>query len=314
VNAPIAGFAVFGEDVVLLTFRPLSPLQSAAPPADADCMREIQLRRVGVCGRCDRVMGAGEPAEWDADAGLTTCLGCRSTGTAVGGPVGLVLHRDRAPHTPRFGLAPPSQLRSWPTDPAGEEKVGQVLDRTLHIEVLHDRRLPGDHSTIDHVVVARSGIWVVSAHVYRNQRVEVRDDGTWFRRSERLFVGGVNRHVLAESVLRQVGALREAVRPAASGVPVRAALCFVAGDWAWLSGPLGVDGVAICWPRALARVLTRRGTLESPARARLADVLRSVLPPADSPVRPAAIRQDGGWTPITAVPPTTRSRPSRLAR
>jgi hypothetical protein len=35
--------------------------------------------------------------------------------------------------------------------------------------VLHDRRIPGRRSNIDHLVIARSGVWVVDTKRYRGK-------------------------------------------------------------------------------------------------------------------------------------------------
>ena len=57
--------------------------------------------------------------------------------------------------------------------------------------MFHDLLLQGA-LVIDHLVVAKSGIWVIDAKQWRG-RVEERDQGTFFHPDLRLFVGGQDR-------------------------------------------------------------------------------------------------------------------------
>jgi hypothetical protein len=138
--------------------------------------------------------------------------------------------------------------------------------------VLHDRRIPGRRSNIDHLVVAPSGVWVIDAKRYRG-KVERRDVGGWLRRADRLFVAGRDRAVLVEQVLNAGAVVAEAVD---DGL-VRPALCFVDGDWGLFTRPFEINGVLIAWPKALVSAIERPGGFGD-RMPEMADRLARVFP------------------------------------
>jgi hypothetical protein len=117
--------------------------------------------------------------------------------------------------------------------------------------VLDDRRVPGVHRPIDHIVVAPSGVWVVDAND-NDGRVERRDVGGWFKVDERLYVGGKDHSHLVDDVDRSVIAVEEMLASAGLGsVPVHAALCFINTTWGWFPKPFALAGVWVAWPDKL---------------------------------------------------------------
>jgi hypothetical protein len=158
----------------------------------------------------------------------------------------------------------------------GAREVAARLDRVAGdaVGVLHDRRVEGERSHIDHVVVAPSGVYVVSSMLY-DGRVERRDKGTLRHVDLRLWIGNRDRSHLLDGVARQTTAVRRAVGMA---VPVHGVLCFVGSDWGVLMRPFHVMGVLVTWPRALVRQVQARGPL-GPSVAQLALELDSMFPP-----------------------------------
>ncbi len=90
--------------------------------------------------------------------------------------------------------------------------------------MLDDRRVPGAKATLNHLVVAPSGVWVVEAKDY-DGRVERRDVGGWFKVDERLYVGGKDRSHLVDGLDRHVIGVENLLAQAGlTSVPVHAAL------------------------------------------------------------------------------------------
>lgn len=241
----------------------------------------------------------GDVAWWDPDEKTLRCVGCGERGDDREGPAeahsvaGRSAQREadrrsqrredriRTAH-PRIGglllaaFADPQSTRAWSEGAEGERKVGRQLD-TMQADgviVLHDRRIPGRRSNIDHVVVAPSGVWVVDTKRYRG-KVERRDIGGWLHRVDRLYVAGRDRTVLVEQVLGASGVVAKAVDHG----PVRPALCFVDGDWGLFTRPFEINGVLIAWPKALVTAIERPGEFGERV-PEMADHLARAFPPA----------------------------------
>lgn len=80
---------------------------------------------------------------------------------------------------------------AWQRGAVGEERLGARLDSLAspEIAVLHDRRIPGTKANIDHVVVTRSGIWVIDAKRYQGRPALQIEGGLLRPRVEKLLVG-----------------------------------------------------------------------------------------------------------------------------
>ena len=85
----------------------------------------------------------------------------------------------------------PQTTTAWKTGADGERTLGRRLDGCAgaSVIVLHDLRVPGKSSNIDHVVVTPSHVFVIDAKQYSGE-VRARDDGGLFDRDVRLRVGG----------------------------------------------------------------------------------------------------------------------------
>jgi len=84
--------------------------------------------------------------------------------------------RVREKH-PRFGgmlLAlsnDPNYETVWARAAGGEEHVAKSLGKRLNegTVLLHDRRIPGTRTNIDHIAVAPSGVWVIDSKRYKGK-------------------------------------------------------------------------------------------------------------------------------------------------
>lgn len=112
-------------------------------------------------------------------------------------------------------------LRSFriPGSP-GKARVAEALAKRCGCDValLHDRRLPRSRANIDHLAVSTNGVWVIDAKRYRDGRVSVQAP---LLGQAKLLVGGSDKTALAETLSRQVAAVRAVVDRVEPGVPMR---------------------------------------------------------------------------------------------
>lgn len=182
----------------------------------------------------------------------------------------------------------PQSTRAWDVGSAGEERLARFFERELPetVVTLHDRRIPGTHSNIDHIVVARNGVWVIDAKLYKG-KVERRTLGPFWRHESAVFVGGRNRTNLIHAMARQVEVVRAAIEvdPLAVDIRVRPSVCFVASDWSFLAKPFEVDGVLVTWPQKLVERIVVKGLLTQTAVERIANRIAVTLPPTTARTR-----------------------------
>jgi hypothetical protein len=179
----------------------------------------------------------------------------------------------------------PQSTRAWGVGRVGERKLGGFLE-TLNddetIIVLHDRRIPGSRANIDHIVVARTGIYVVDAKNYTGQVRKV-DKGGWFSTDLRLVVGRRDCTKLVTGMEKQVDAIRKALgQPliAEFELSITPVLCFVDAQWSFFARPFNLNGVWVEWAKALSARVGREGPLEAAHIRLLGERLASALPAA----------------------------------
>jgi len=168
-------------------------------------------------------------------------------------------------------------VAAWERGAIGETIVGRVLDGLDRdgVRVLHDRAMPGRSANIDHIAVARSGVYVIDAKHYSGRpRAESR--GTGARLERRLYIGRDDHTHLVEGVRWQARVV-EAVL-AVPGIPVRGVLCFIGADWSLTRG-FAIDDVGVTEPDRLPDLLRMPGPLPTARidelRARLEAALSS---------------------------------------
>jgi hypothetical protein len=193
----------------------------------------------------------------------------RISGESTGG-------RGRFAGLVKFLSDDPQSTRAWAKGSDGERRLAERLARTVgdRAVVLHDRRIPGRRSNIDHLAIAPSGVWVIDTKRYTG-RVEHRDVGGWFRIDMRLYVGGRDRTKLVDGLGWQVDAVSAALGD--DDVPLHAALCFVETDWSLFAKPFSHDGVWIGYPKALGERLATDGPFAPAEVLELAHRLAAAL-------------------------------------
>jgi hypothetical protein len=169
-------------------------------------------------------------------------------------------------------LTTPQHIDAWRSGAVGEREVGARLDklRTIGILTLHDRRVLGRRTNIDHIAIPPAGVFVIDTKNVAG-KVSASRNG--------LHVAGRRRDSMVTGVQGQIAVVRQALhdQPLAPEA-IRGALCFTRTELPWSRATLG--GVALLDPRGLARILRRPGTLSPDDIHQLASVLAERLPVA----------------------------------
>jgi hypothetical protein len=192
--------------------------------------------------------------------------------------------RTRAKHSRLGGLIlalsdDPQSTRAWDTGALGEERLGNRLNELASdaTRVLHDRRIPGSRSNIDHIAVAPTGVYVIDAKKYKG-RPQLKIEGELLRpRGEKLLVGTRDCTKLVDGVLKQVDIVRGIV---GDDLPIHGVLCFVEADWPLIGGSFTTRGVEAMWPKRLYPKLKADGPFLTETVAEIHRHLASSLPPA----------------------------------
>lgn len=241
------------------------------------------------CSVCGTPIPAGSQAFWDNEKETAACRDCyrfapQTTFPDEGQLPGPVLgaagdsaerewqHRHdkaEARNLKRFGKLghvvnalreDPQSTKAWAKGAEGERIVAHRLNaRAGHdFIVLHDRGIPRSRANIDHIVVARSGVYVVDSKRYKGKRVELRKVGPLFSREARLYVGGRDQTKLVEALRKQLVVVRKKLDSLKfENVPVRGFLCFVEGEWEFVPTPLPFGSIRVVWPRGLIKAIDK---------------------------------------------------------
>jgi hypothetical protein len=132
---------------------------------------------------------------------------------------------------------------------------------------LHDRRVPGRRTTIDHIAVSPAGVFVIDTKNVAGKVSATRNG---------LRVAGRRRDAMVTGVQGQVDVVRRVLddQPLSPDA-VRGVLCFSRAE---LPGPGPPGGIALLNPRGLARTLRRPGPLSPDQVHHLATLLAQRLP------------------------------------
>lgn len=247
-------------------------------------MKQMRLRRAGVCRLCGAPLPPGTEAIYETETKTVRCLECvpeatspdlephgedsPPTGSGVAGSSARREYdRRKAKDEERLrekwgrlgGVAVAlsderQSTKAWERGAIGEERLGARLDSfaTDNVAILHDRRIPGSKANIDHIAITRKGIWVIDAKRYKG-RPELKIEGGILRpRVEKLLVGRRDCTKLVNGVLKQMDHVRDLV----GDVPVTGAMCFVEADWPLIGGAFATGGIHVLWPKRLAKMLT----------------------------------------------------------
>jgi Nuclease-related domain len=193
---------------------------------------------------------------------------------------------ERHPHIGKLLLraqSAPASEAAWRTGAAGEEALAAHLaKRCPDVLVLHDRRIPGRRTNIDHLAVAPSGVFVIDAKRYKG-KIEVRQP---FFGDPSPFIAGRKKTKLVEGLARQRDAVRAALAETIPEMPVHACFCFLnptgqaGGSGVPLLRTLSINGFSLFYPRKLSKHLNAPGALTPESRREVAELLMTAFPEA----------------------------------
>ena len=170
-------------------------------------------------------------------------------------------------------LAPKQSTTAWRTGAGGEVSVGAVLDGLAKQgwRALHDRRVPGKRSNIDHVAVGPSGVFTVDAKRYKG-KLTVHRGGV-------VKVAGRDVTKLLDQAHAQATVAAAALAGHAAAATVQPVLCFVGTGLPRRHTVVG--GVHLVTHKGLVRLLTRSPVVCGADEVeRAVDVLDRALVPA----------------------------------
>ena len=154
--------------------------------------------------------------------------------------------------------------------------------RCPNVRLLHDRQMPGSRANIDHIAVARSGVYVIDAKRYRG-KIEVQ---TPLFGKPKLKIAGRDQTKLIEGLDRQVRVVKEALADLTLDAPVSGCLCFLAPEGLLADSGLPVVrtlkiySYPLYYPRRLAKRLNQTGPLTSDQAEMIYQDLAQKLAPA----------------------------------
>lgn len=184
---------------------------------------------------------------------------------------------DREPNATR-STSPRQAAKGAAKRADGALRVAGALDTVTAngAVVLHDRDVPNARGNIDHLVIARTGVWIIATKSWEG-RVERR---TGLRPSQPLlFVKGHDRTGLVEDLDWQIRAVRAAIAPIGfEEAPITGVLCFTGSHRGWFAKPLNVRGVLVTWPDKLAAAIDGAGGTDAATINLVAQQLSSKLP------------------------------------
>jgi hypothetical protein len=168
---------------------------------------------------------------------------------------------------------------------SGERRLAHRLRHELGTSaiVLSDRVAAGTARTVDHVVIAASGVWIVDAKDYAGV-VERRNAGGPLHPDRRLYIASVDRTKLVAAMDWQHDVVMDALEAIdLTTVPVHRALCFVNSDWPARPKAFTVDGVWVTWPSRLIEMIDESDCVDRVDIEAIAAELADRLPAVPRP-------------------------------
>jgi hypothetical protein len=237
------------------------------------------LRRDGVCSQCGCALPAGIRAYWLRPEHVVLCTRCVDP-SGTGGS-GAARDYERRQETQieqkqgRYGTIGLLAARISRAPARGNEwEDAEHIARLLTdkpVKVLHNRNLPGQRMSIEHIAVGPGGVTVIDSRRPRGKA----------KVAERLTVGGARRPQLVTALQRQVELVRIVLtEERLAHVPVTGALCVAGVREVPLATRQRVGEVVIDSARAIARLIVDGGGLDAHAIDEVAAVLEWRLPAA----------------------------------
>jgi hypothetical protein len=185
---------------------------------------------------------------------------------------------DPVPERPALSLVGPPDEESGHVELPGLAGVleGLAPDK-LHL--LHHRRIAGNDTVLDHLVVAEHGVWVI-ATVHVDALVDLTVERKVLTGDD-LLIAGESGASLVHALDLQIASVMDALdHVGIDEVPVRGAICFVDTELAEGQRPVRVAGHEVTWPTALAPLLVGPGPFDADDRQAVHRFLDRTFAPA----------------------------------
>jgi len=182
------------------------------------------------------------------------------------------------------GSPSPPATGTWFRGSAGEPSALRSVEEALtgRASVLTDRKIPGGLAQLDLLVVASSGVWIVSSR-RAHGLIEYKNAGGPLRNDRRLVVGGTDETAAVEQLAGDLVPVTSII--ANPTIPVSGALVLVDGDWGGKSAlrmlakrPYRHLGVYVTWPAALIKIIEQSGPLSPDGIQSITGILERKLP------------------------------------
>jgi hypothetical protein len=173
----------------------------------------------------------------------------------------------------------PQSTKAWDVGAVGEERLGRRLNELAdeNLKVLHDRRIRGTRTNIDHLAVTPTGVYVIDAKKYRG-RPHLQVQGGFLRpRVERLLVGTRDCTRPVDGVIKQLTVVRGHIP---DQIPRHGVLCFIEADWPLIGSSFTTRTVQALWPKKLYSQLASDGPIDVETIAAVHHTLATALPRA----------------------------------
>jgi hypothetical protein len=182
----------------------------------------------------------------------------------------------------------PRSTKNWKQGADGEMRGGQRLAELLDgsdVRLLHDRRIPGHgRANIDHIAIGPGGVTVIDTKTHKGKIRIKRVGGLVSGRREVLVIRGRDQTSLIDGAERQIEHVRDALRRVGDDqLDIRGALCFPNGDGLPPFAGLKVREIIVDGTKAVAKLASRPGSLDSEGIERIRKYLCSSFPPASQP-------------------------------
>ncbi len=266
-------------------------------------MKLMTLRSESTCAACYATTRVSSMAWWDSSRAQVICTRCRpldfepvsaNTAALVSAAAGdvTITFGDAGPaadqgRSSRYGDGAPSDLDDLPAHVAAWERheprarrVADYLDEiaTDNAVVLHERKLPDAAGTIDHVVIAANGIWVIDSTNFAG-RIGYRSTDWVHPGDSDMRVGTRREAKLVQAMEVLTDAVRTLTEPIGMGaVPIRPAVCFTHSHWPSRDHIETIHEVIIAPPTALGAAILQEGWVDADAINEIATQLTAGLP------------------------------------
>ncbi len=277
----------------------------------------INLRQHDTCAACYGGVARATRAWWDTSRGHVVCTRCRplefqpveaapidvvvdvrADDVAVSESVAASIARHPANQPRRTAARPagdtadddggagpaglPLHIAAWEQRAADERTLVRYLDEITagRAVVLHDRMVPALRATIDHVVVASSGIWVIDTNRFGG-RIGYRSSDLVHPSAADLQAGPRREAKLVTAMAELCDAVRSIVAPVGdvAASSIRPAVCFTHGQWPGPAHTETIHDVIVAPPVALGAAILQDGWLGPDAINAIATHLTADLPP-----------------------------------